>query len=79
MTDYKFTPDERQMFADFYHLCQKHWIVQDSDEYWNAVIDATDDFTAKYHQLHPMVVTLAAGVVSGLEAKSKMGKEKKDG
>lgn len=81
MSEAKFEKNspEWKMFRDLYQIIEKYWIPEDTDEYWNSVIDATDDFTAKYHQLHPMVVALAAGVVSGLELKSKMDKENKDG
>ena len=35
---------ESLMFRDFYELTQKFWVVERSDEYWNAFIDETIKF-----------------------------------
>jgi hypothetical protein len=40
------------MFTDFWQLCQKHWEVELTDEYWEQLIrkDATD-FEQKYKSI----------------------------
>lgn len=36
------------MFTDFWKLCQKVWIPDDSDSYWEEVIDLADEFIKKH-------------------------------
>ena len=60
---------EREMFGAFWDMCQKYWIPEDNDEYWNAVVKASDEFNDKYKDLHPMVVQLTVAFVKGLEDK----------
>lgn len=44
--------EEWMMFTDFWQLCQKHWEVELTDEYWEQLIrkDATD-FEIKYKSI----------------------------
>ena len=60
---------ERKMFADFYKMCEEYWTPDGSDDYWNAVIKASDEFNDKYKDLHPMVFQLTMAFVKGLEDK----------
>ncbi len=60
---------ERKMFADFYKMCEKYWTPDASDEYWSAVVKASDEFNDKYKDLHPMVFQLTMAFVKGLEDK----------
>ena len=39
---------ERAMFVDFWSMCQEYWIPEDSGEYWDKLIRATDLFMEKY-------------------------------
>lgn len=39
---------EREMFADFYRLCEKYWDVEDNDEYWRKVTNDVESFSKKY-------------------------------
>lgn len=41
--------EEWQMFMDYWDLCQRYWKPEDSDEYWQGVIDDTDRFYKKYN------------------------------
>ena len=60
---------ERKMFADFYKMCEEYWTPDTSDDYWNAVVKASDEFNDKYKDLHPMVFQLTMAFVKGLEDK----------
>lgn len=60
---------ERKMFADFYKMCEEYWTPDGSDDYWNAVVKASDEFNDKYKDLHPMVFQLTLAFVKGLEDK----------
>lgn len=40
--------EEWQMFTDFWVLCQKYWVIEENDEYWEQAIKAADDFYKKY-------------------------------
>lgn len=62
---------EREMFVEFWEMCQKYWIPEDSDEYWQSIIKVTDDFVEKYKDLHPIVPEMAAAFISGMEKKYK--------
>ena len=44
--------EEWMMFTDFWKLCQKHWEVELTDEYWEQLIrkDATE-FEQKYKSI----------------------------
>ena len=39
---------EWNMFKDYWNLCQKFWIPEDNDEYWEDVVRETDEFYKKY-------------------------------
>ena len=43
--------EEWMMFTDFWNLCQKYWIVEDTDEYWECVIRSANDFQKKYNHI----------------------------
>lgn len=40
--------EEWIMFMDFWALCQKHWIPEDNDSYWEQVVEDTESFVNKY-------------------------------
>lgn len=67
---YKFTQNskERQMFLDYWNLCQKHWEPEDTDEYWKAVIADVYDFVEK-HGTVEMASHLGVALVNTLEEK----------
>lgn len=39
---------EWDLFQQFWRLCQKFWIPEDNDEYWNSMIKETNEFMKKY-------------------------------
>lgn len=50
MAEVKFNKgsEEWLMFMDFWNLCQKYWITEESDDYWNNFCNDTDKFCEKY-------------------------------
>lgn len=36
------------MFQDFWNLAQEYWNVEDTDEYWDTMVQKFDEFIAKY-------------------------------
>ena len=40
--------EEWRMFTDFWALCQKYWIPDNTDEYWDSFIRESNDFCDKY-------------------------------
>ncbi len=43
--------EEWLMFRDYWNLCQKFWIPEDSEEYWDFVIKESIEFKKKYESL----------------------------
>ena len=43
--------DEWMMFMDFWNLCQKFWISEDADEYYEQLIKENNFFYEKYKHL----------------------------
>lgn len=44
--------EEYMMFKDFWELCQKFWVPEEEDSYWEALVDETNIFLQKYQFLH---------------------------
>lgn len=44
--------EEFMMFQDFWNLCQKFWIPEDDDSYWEALVNEINIFLQKYQFLH---------------------------
>ena len=63
---------EWMMFMDYWTLCQKYWEPEESDSYWENLIDATDDFYKKYNT--DFAKSLALTLVNELERKSRLRK-----
>ncbi len=42
---------EWYMFHDYWKLCQKFWVPEDNDEYFEAVVRETDKFYKKYRDI----------------------------
>lgn len=67
--------EEWLLFMDFWNLCQKFWVPEDTEGYWEAVISETDEFYKKYRTgfARRLVVVL----IGNLE--SKMREERENG
>ena len=70
MASQKFEKDseEWKMFMDFWQLCQRHWIPDSSEEYWQAFTDETNEFYKK----HPDTFSRALGNVLHKEMEKRM-------
>jgi len=64
---------EMAMFRDFYELIQKHWITEDSDEYWNAFINDNNDFIRAYPDI-PLARRLSKAFTDAQEEVFKNGR-----
>lgn len=42
--------EEYEMFTDFWMYCQKFWIAEDNNHYWQELVDATDILEDKYNK-----------------------------
>ena len=53
MAEVKFSKgsEEWLMFMDYWNLCQKHWQVEDSDSYWEQLVNDTNRFYEKYKSI----------------------------
>ena len=40
---------EWEMFMDFWKMCQKHWIPDETEEYWIALSNDINDFYKKHN------------------------------
>ena len=60
---------ERAFFSEFYELCEKYWVPEDSDDYWRSMIRDTEVLNEKYKELQPLSKEIIVGFVCGLTAK----------
>jgi hypothetical protein len=60
---------EREMFGSFWDICQKYWLPEKSDRYWNALAREVDKFVEEYKDVSPVVLELGCALVSGLQKK----------
>ncbi len=58
------------MFQDLWKLCQKFWIPENDDKYWENVVAETDGFYKKYKDI-ALAKDMAVALVSYLEGKAK--------
>ena len=63
MASVKFAKDspEWYMFQDYWKLCQKFWIPEKSENYWDDTINGIREFMKKYSN-----ITLASGLAIAL-------------
>ena len=62
--------EEWMMFTDFWNLCQKYWITEDTDEYWKEVLSSSNEFYEKYKSI-PRCVNLVIAFLDSQEEKSR--------
>ena len=70
----KFDKDtaERQMFVDYWDLCQKCWIPENNDDYWKNIIKQGDDFCKKHSKIQ-LAVRLVVALIETKEAEMRGG------
>lgn len=59
---------EWAMFGEYWKMCQKLWVVEDNNEYWDTVIKETGDFARKYESVS-LAKDLAMSLVADLDKK----------
>ena len=62
--------EEWMMFTDFWNLCQKYWIVENTDEYWDSLVNNAREFYEKYKNIH-LSENLAIALLNSQDEKSK--------
>lgn len=71
--EFKRGTEEFMMFADFYNLFKQFWYPEDTDEYWEELMEECDKFYRKYNSVYAKHLALA--IAEALEEISKKGKE----
>lgn len=68
----KFDKGSREwlMFQDYWKLCQKFWVPEDNDGYWEGLVREIDRFYEKYKDVI-LTKGLALELLGCLEEKSK--------
>lgn len=66
---------EWQMFTDFWSLCRKFWIPEDNDQYWEDLINSTEEFNRKYNTVYSKHLSLA--LLNSLDELSKTKNERR--
>ena len=61
--------EEFEMFRDYWKMLEENWGVEDSEAYWNKVIEDTDAFYRKYETEFSKELALA--LINELERKAK--------
>lgn len=61
--------EEFQMFQDFWALYKNYGIAEQSDEYWEELLKASDEFCRKYNST--LARKLALAVIETLEEQVK--------
>jgi len=61
--------EEFSMFADYWNICQKFWVPECSDEYWEDLIAELNEFEKKYCKIS-LARKLANALLSDLEQKN---------
>ncbi len=63
---------EWHLFRDFWNLCQKYWIPEKNDEWWEELINSECNFCAKYgNSIFSRKLVMAFN--EDLEVRSKSG------
>lgn len=72
MAEFKFQKgtEEWLMFMDYWNLCQRHWIVEKADDYWEQLIRETNVFIAKYENIE-LAKNMALAFMNTQEQKLK--------
>ncbi len=64
--------EEFLLFQDFWRMCQKHWIVEDKDGYWNSLVNDVTAFCEKYADFEKVfAVKIAFALLESCEEKHK--------
>ena len=50
---------EYELFNDYWQICKQYNVPEDSDEYWQSLINTGDEFCKKYNSKYASDVMLA--------------------
>lgn len=62
-----------KMFVDFWKLCQDYWWLEDTEEWWEEVVLATNKFALDYEN-REFPRMLAAALIGHLEEQKRRNK-----
>lgn len=57
---------EWNMFTDYWSMCQKFWITEDNNEYWDSLVEDSGSFYRKYKDV-PLASKLVLSFVQTIE------------
>lgn len=65
----KFTKESKEFkfMADFYNFCKDHYIVENTQSYWDEVIKAGEELAKKYDNM-ALATNLVVGFISYAES-----------
>lgn len=66
--------EEWLMFKDYWKLCQKYWGVENSDQYWDELIEECNEFFKKY-EIIPLARKISMAFLDTQEEKYKNNKK----
>ena len=72
MANVKFEKGSKEwhMFQDYWKICQKFWLPEEKDEYWDAVVKEVGEFHKKYENII-LSKEIALAFLGSLEKKDK--------
>lgn len=66
---------EWYMFQDYWKLCQKFWIPENNDKYWDDVVKESREFLQKYENI-TFSINLIIALLDNLESRIKQEDKK---
>lgn len=70
---------EFKMFGEYYQLVQKFYIVERTDEYWDALVKEGNEFFDKWKDSVPISRELVNALLNYQERMQRMERINKDG
>jgi len=59
--------DKWNMFMEYWRICQSYWIPEESDEWWQEIINIVNEFSKKYGKDDLFVRGLCNSFMDGLK------------
>lgn len=70
---------EFKMFGEYYNLVQKFYIVERTDEYWDALVKEGNEFFDKWSKTVPISRELVNALLNYQERMQRLERINKDG
>lgn len=79
MASVKFEKGSKEwyMFQEYWKLCQRFWVPEDSKQYWNALVEEMDSFYKKYKDI-ALSEKIAAAFINLLDEQQKQNNKSKE-